>query len=101
MGTNETGEEGDGGTNARPSTNTNPNNQSVTTRVRPKKDKGKQDTKKFRGETTNMNGHVFKLHAERNTTIEGELKGGKLVSLLVTPTERRKDVVVLPLKADD
>jgi len=43
----------------------------------------------------------FKLFAERNTTIEGELKGGKLVSLLVTPAERRKDVVVLPLKTDE
>ena len=43
----------------------------------------------------------FKLYAERNTTVEGELRGGTLVSLLVTPAERRKDVVVLPLRTDD
>ena len=39
----------------------------------------------------------FKISAERNTTIEGELKDGKLASLAVTPEARRKDVVVLPL----
>ena len=38
---------------------------------------------------------VFKIHAARNTTIEGELKGGVLRSLQVTPLERRRDVVVL------
>ena len=40
----------------------------------------------------------FKLHAERNTTLVGELRGGTLRSLTVTPPERRKDVVVLPSK---
>ena len=43
----------------------------------------------------------FRIRAERNTTLQGELKGGKLLSLLVTPAERRKDVVVLPLRTDD
>ena len=38
---------------------------------------------------------VFKIHAARNTTIEGELMGGVLRSLHVTPLERRRDVVVL------
>ncbi len=37
----------------------------------------------------------FKLHLPRQTTIEGELKDGQLVSLLVTPPERRADVVIL------
>lgn len=37
----------------------------------------------------------FKLHAERNTSVAGKLKGGKLVGLTVTPPERAKDVVVL------
>ena len=40
----------------------------------------------------------FKLHAERNTTLVGELRGGTLRSLTVTPPERRKDVVVLPFR---
>ena len=31
----------------------------------------------------------FKVKAEHNTTIEGEMKNGKLVSLEVTPEERR------------
>ncbi len=35
----------------------------------------------------------FKLHAPQNTSIEGILKDGKLVSLKVTPEARRKDVV--------
>jgi hypothetical protein len=39
----------------------------------------------------------FRLSAERNTTISGELKSGQLISLDVVPEERRKDVVVLPL----
>ena len=37
----------------------------------------------------------FKIHAERNTTLKGELQEGKLVSLVVTPQERRKAVVIL------
>jgi hypothetical protein len=36
----------------------------------------------------------FKLHAPLNTTIEGELKGGKLIELNVTPKSREKDVIV-------
>jgi hypothetical protein len=35
----------------------------------------------------------FKLHAPRETTVEGVLRGGKLVSLKVTPKSRMKDVV--------
>jgi len=35
----------------------------------------------------------FKLHAPRQTTVEGILRGGKLVSLKVTPKSRKKDVV--------
>jgi hypothetical protein len=35
----------------------------------------------------------FKLHAPYQTTVEGEVKEGKLVSLKVLPEERRKDVV--------
>jgi len=34
----------------------------------------------------------FKLHAPYNTTVEAELKGGKIISLIVLPEERRKDV---------
>lgn len=37
----------------------------------------------------------FKVHAERNTTLQGELRGGKLVSLVVTPPERQKAVLIL------
>jgi|EP01047_Picozoa_sp_COSAG01_P019996 hypothetical protein len=47
----------------------------------------------------------FRIHAERSTILEGELRGGKLISLIVTPPDRQKDVVVLlqqrPLKSDD
>jgi alpha-L-fucosidase 2 len=43
----------------------------------------------------------FKIHAERDTTLVGELKNGKLRSLTVTPKDRQKDVIVLPLKSDD
>ena len=35
----------------------------------------------------------FKLNAPQNTTVEGEVKEGKLVDLIVTPASRRKDVV--------
>ncbi len=37
----------------------------------------------------------FKLHAPRNTTVECELRGGKIVKLKVTPTSRRKDVEII------
>ena len=37
----------------------------------------------------------FKLHALYNTTVEGELRGGKVVSLKVTPESRKADVVNL------
>ncbi len=35
----------------------------------------------------------FKLHAPGKTIVEGVLKGGKLVSLIVTPSSREKDIV--------
>jgi hypothetical protein len=37
----------------------------------------------------------FKLHAPYNTTVESELKGGKVISIKVLPEERRKDVEVM------
>lgn len=37
----------------------------------------------------------FKLHAPANTTIEGELKDGKVLSLKVTPEARAKDVILM------
>lgn len=51
----------------------------------------------------------FKLNAPLNTTVECELKDGKVVNLVVTPTSRRVDIVIAPLqnhsrliiKADD
>ncbi|MCE7041366.1 DUF5703 domain-containing protein [Dyadobacter sp. CY312] len=36
----------------------------------------------------------FKLHAPYQTTVEGELKDGKLVKLRVTPEARTKDLVI-------
>ncbi|MCX6898523.1 MAG: DUF5703 domain-containing protein [Verrucomicrobia bacterium] len=36
----------------------------------------------------------FKLHAPRRTTVEGRVRDGKLVNLVVTPKSREKDVVV-------
>lgn len=36
----------------------------------------------------------FKLHAPRETIVEGRYRNGKLEHLKVTPTDRRKDVVV-------
>ena len=36
---------------------------------------------------------TFKLHAPKNTTVEGELRNGKVVSLIVTPKSRMADVV--------
>jgi hypothetical protein len=41
----------------------------------------------------------FKLHAPYNTTVEATLKDGKMISLIVLPEERRKDVeMLLPLR---
>jgi hypothetical protein len=37
----------------------------------------------------------FKLHAPYKTTVEGQLKNGKLTNLNVTPKERQKDVRIL------
>ncbi len=37
----------------------------------------------------------FKLHAPYNTTVEAELKEGKIVSLIVLPEERMKDVELM------
>ena len=34
----------------------------------------------------------FKLHAPSNTTVEAELKDGKLIKLIVLPEERKKNV---------
>jgi hypothetical protein len=39
----------------------------------------------------------FKLHAPLQTIIEGRVEHGKLTNLKVTPPERRKDVVVVPV----
>ena len=36
----------------------------------------------------------FKLHAPKNTTLEGVYRNGKLESLQVTPASRQKDVVI-------
>jgi len=36
----------------------------------------------------------FKLHAPSNTTVEAELKDGKMVKLIVLPEERQKDVEI-------
>jgi hypothetical protein len=35
----------------------------------------------------------FKLHAPERTTIEGTVRGGRVVDLKVTPESRRADVV--------
>lgn len=37
---------------------------------------------------------TFKLHAPYRTTVEGEVKNGKIVHLKVTPQAREKDVIV-------
>jgi hypothetical protein len=36
----------------------------------------------------------FKLHAPKNTTVEGRVENGKLTDLKVTPESRRKDVAI-------
>jgi len=40
----------------------------------------------------------FKLHAPLNTTVEAEMKEGKISIIRVTPEERRKDVELPPFK---
>ena len=37
----------------------------------------------------------FKLHAPRRTTVEGRVRSGEIISLKVTPKERRSDVVIM------
>ena len=37
----------------------------------------------------------FKLHAPLNTTVEGVVRAGKIESLIVTPPERKADIVML------
>ncbi len=37
----------------------------------------------------------FKLHAPFNTTVEGILKNGQVVSLKVTPESRRADIDIM------
>ena len=37
----------------------------------------------------------FKLHAPQNTTVECELRGGKIVKLEVTPASRKTDVQIV------
>ena len=37
----------------------------------------------------------FKLHAPYNTTVEAEIKDGKMISLKVFPEERKKDVAMM------
>jgi alpha-L-fucosidase 2 len=39
----------------------------------------------------------FKLHAPYGTTVEGHVEQGKITNLKVTPEERAKDVVVVPV----
>ena len=39
---------------------------------------------------------IFKLHTPGDTVIIGEVAGGKLVRLNVTPFEREKDLVLPP-----
>lgn len=36
----------------------------------------------------------FKLHAPKNTTVEGRVENGKVTDLKVTPESRRKDVII-------
>lgn len=39
----------------------------------------------------------FKLHAPRNTTVDGEVRAGRLVRLEVLPESRRVDVIIPPV----
>jgi len=41
----------------------------------------------------------FKLHAPKNTTVEGVYRAGKLEQMKVTPESRRQDIVVNPLQS--
>jgi len=36
----------------------------------------------------------FKLHAPKNTVVEAKLKNGEIISLKVSPEERRKDIIL-------
>ena len=36
----------------------------------------------------------FKLHAPRQTVVEGKYADGRILGLTVTPEERRKDVIL-------
>ncbi|MFM2290639.1 MAG: hypothetical protein RIS29_452 [Bacteroidota bacterium] len=45
----------------------------------------------------NWNVH-FKLHAPHNTTVEAELKNGKVISLNVSPESRKTDCILFPEK---
>ena len=36
----------------------------------------------------------FKLRAPRQTVVEGKVRGGKVVTLRVTPPSRRRDIIV-------
>jgi hypothetical protein len=36
----------------------------------------------------------FKLHAPRQTVLEGQVRDGKLTELEVTPADRRQDIVL-------
>ena len=37
----------------------------------------------------------FKLHASKNTTVEAELKDGKVINLIVLPESRKKDIEIM------
>ena len=37
----------------------------------------------------------FKLHAPKNTTVEAEVKDGKVIKLIVLPESRKKDIVIM------
>ena len=36
----------------------------------------------------------FKFHAPKNTIVEGKIENGKIISLIVTPESRKKDVII-------
>jgi len=40
----------------------------------------------------------FKLHAPKNTILQGSIKNGKMENLKVTPAERRNDVIIMPAR---
>jgi len=41
----------------------------------------------------------FQLHAPCRTTVGGQVRGGRLVEVTVTPAERKNDLVVPPAQA--